>query len=138
MTEPMPDDVLADYERGFAAEGELRGVDACREIRRLRHQLISSRQAASTEAENCEALEKIIIKGHEAKTEPMDERQRDFLFSTVMSLDGWSRSRKEGNYDTVLLDEAISILKALLKGQPLPNCKDSGLTYKEIFGGEKP
>ncbi len=36
MTEPMSNDVLADYERGFAAEGELRGVDACREIRRLR------------------------------------------------------------------------------------------------------
>lgn len=38
MTEPMSDEVLADYERGFEAEGELRGVDTCREIRRLRQE----------------------------------------------------------------------------------------------------
>lgn len=35
MTKPMSDEVLADYERGFAAEGELRGTHACEEIRRL-------------------------------------------------------------------------------------------------------
>lgn len=39
MSKPMSDDVLADYERGFAAEGELRGLDACQEIRRLRQML---------------------------------------------------------------------------------------------------
>ena len=39
MREPMSDEVLADYERGFEAEGELRGVETCREIRRLRERV---------------------------------------------------------------------------------------------------
>ncbi len=39
--------------------------DIPEQIRALQHQLISSRQAASTEAENCEVLEK-TIKGREA------------------------------------------------------------------------
>jgi len=36
--EPMTDEVLNDYLRGFEAEGELRGIDCCREIRRLREE----------------------------------------------------------------------------------------------------
>ena len=55
MTKPITDDVLADYERGFAAEGELRGMDTCREIRRLRQVL-----------EVVRGTLKKTIRGHEA------------------------------------------------------------------------
>ena len=55
MTKPMSDEVLADYERGFEAEGELRGLDACQEIRRLRQML-----------EVVRGTLKETIRGHEA------------------------------------------------------------------------
>jgi aspartate aminotransferase-like enzyme len=55
LSKPMSDEVLADYEQGFEAEGELRGTHACQEIRRLRQVLEVVRGEL-----------KKTIKGHEA------------------------------------------------------------------------
>ena len=49
MDKPMSDEVLADYERGFEAEGELRGTHACREIRQLRKLLAAAEGALRQE-----------------------------------------------------------------------------------------
>lgn len=75
MTEPMSDERLrilrkiieaATYNTPQAKDAVEKTLDSIYgEVRRLRHENANARQAASSEAENCEALEK-LIEGHEA------------------------------------------------------------------------
>jgi len=45
----------------------------------------------------------------------------DRAFQVMMEMKDWSRNRKEKNYDTRILDEAVDVLReVIIKGRKVP------------------